>query len=99
MKHKVTEIAMDVGRTAAKAALGTGKGRLTSAGAVAGAVASFSLPAMGLAILGTAVALWWAILLVPFMLLGALLGNWLGLRSENKALRRKANLAPSDPVG
>lgn len=98
MKRKATEVAMDVARTAAKVALGTGKRRLTSAGAAAGVVATFSLPAMGLAAFGTAVALWWAILLVPFVLLGALVGNWFGLRHENKALRGKVDSAQSDAI-
>ena len=98
MKRRATEVAMDVGKTAAKAALGTNKARLTSAGAVAGAVATFSVPGMGLAIFGTAIALWWAILLVPFVLLGALVGNWFGLRRENKALRRAVDLGPNAPA-
>lgn len=100
MKRTASGIAADVGRAAAKATLGTSKRRWTSLGAAAGAGASLSLPAMGLAAFGGAIALWWGVLLLLLVLLGALIGNWFGLARENDKLRKQAGTAApvSPPV-
>lgn len=88
-KRTIAQIATKTAKVAADLALGSEKRQATSAGAALGAGAAFALPGMGLALLGTAVALWWAILILPLVLLGALIGNWLGLLRENAALRKR----------
>lgn len=97
MKRATVKVAASMGKAAAKAsakaALGSSKGRWTSLGAVAGVGATMSLPAMGLAAFGGAMSLWWGILLLPLVLLGALIGNWVGLLRENSRLRLEVSAA------
>ncbi len=81
MKKPLGDVAKASGDVA-KAALNTPIKRWTWGGAAA----AFAPPAIGLAVAGTAVAVWWAILLSPFAILGAMVGHLLSMSAANRTV-------------
>nr|WP_250889144.1 hypothetical protein [Mesorhizobium sp. dw_380] len=75
-------------RRLGSAALSTTTRRWTAGGLLIGLLAVFFIPAMGLAVAGTAIAIWaWVAGGVVFT--GGLIGNALGANKQNRALRKE----------
>ncbi|MER9800924.1 hypothetical protein NKJ36_28085 [Mesorhizobium sp. M0142] len=71
------------------AALRTTTRRWTTGGLLIGLLAVFFIPTMGLAVAGTAVAIWgWVA--GGIVAIGGLIGNALGANKQNRELRKKS---------
>lgn len=89
MNDRLLAILQWLGRTVKTQAWGTPRRRWTTGGGlVAGAFAVFCIPAMGLAIAGTAYAIWWWVA-TSIVTIGSVIGNTLGAGRAKRALQRE----------
>ena len=89
MKPETKDAAAKAGAALKKLTWSTPQRKWTTTGLLAGLLAGLLfMPAMGLAVFGTAYAVWlWAVGLLTGV--SGLLGNRLGLGIEHRALRKK----------
>src|SRR5437867_1221534 len=93
MKAETKEAAVKASAALKRFAWSTPQRRWTTTGLIGGLLAGiFFVPAMGLAVFGTAYAVWvWAVGLVAGI--GGLLGNRYGLGRENADLKKRLSFA------
>lgn len=88
MKDRNSAILHRLSSIAKKQALSTTTRRRTTGGLLTGFVAVFFIPAMGLAVAGTAVAIWgWVA--GGVVAIGGLIGNALGANKQNRTLHKE----------
>jgi hypothetical protein len=96
MNGRFLAIVRWLGRILKKHALSTTARRWTTGGILAGIVAALCLPAMGLALLGTAIAVWTSVIAFFGGMIGGVAGNAVGSNRRNRELERELEKAKTD---